>query len=57
LAVLRRSWRYSFRYPGREHITIFLLILGVAFLSNLLIGHFDGLLQWLSKALFGAAGG
>jgi hypothetical protein len=53
LAVARRSWRYSFRYPEKEQIIIVLLILAMALLSNLLISHFDGMLSWLGNTLLG----
>jgi hypothetical protein len=56
LAVARRSWRYSFRYPGKEQIAIFLLILVMAFLSSLLVAHLDPMLKWLSQTLLGLRG-
>jgi hypothetical protein len=56
VAVARRFWRYSFRYPGKEQIGILLLILAAAILSNVLIGHLTQLLGWLRKTLLGVHG-
>jgi hypothetical protein len=53
LSVAHRSWRYSLRYPGREQIVVFVLILVMALLSNLLIGHLGPMLAWLRQTLLG----